>query len=180
MAALVLSFVWCRHVSPFVLAVNAFWLINNPSHFVLKEVYGPRMHFLSWPDMQVGHDASLPGSARSVIHQSSQRAFEHTEQLAAEGGGGEMQSRKGRRADGRQQGRCLLYAGRSARQLAWGFEQQPRTRPTARCVLRNNLSLMMNWCLMSSDVMRHIRDKLWPMPKHGAINLYVHGNQKAR
>ena len=40
--------------------------------------------------------------------------------------------------------------------------------------------MMMNWCLMSSDVMRHIRDKLWPMPKHGAINLYVHGNQKAR
>ena len=42
------------------------------------------------------------------------------------------------------------------------------------------LDLLMNWCLMSSDVMRHIRDKLWPMPKHGAINLYVHGNQKAR
>ena len=42
------------------------------------------------------------------------------------------------------------------------------------------LMMMMNWCLMSSDVMRHIRDKLWPMPKHGAINLYVHGNQKAR
>ena len=39
---------------------------------------------------------------------------------------------------------------------------------------------LMNWCLMSSDVMRHIKDKLWPMPKHGAINLYVHGNQKAR
>ena len=28
--------------------------------------------------------------------------------------------------------------------------------------------------------MRHIRDKLWPMPKHGSIILYVHGNQKAR
>ena len=40
--------------------------------------------------------------------------------------------------------------------------------------------MMMSWCLMSSDVMRHIRDKLWPMPKHGSINLYVHGNQKAR
>ena len=40
--------------------------------------------------------------------------------------------------------------------------------------------VMMNWCLMSSDVSWHIRDKLWPMPKHGAINLYVHGNQKAR
>ena len=30
--------------------------------------------------------------------------------------------------------------------------------------------------LMSSDVSWHIRDKLWPMPKHGSINLYVHGN----
>jgi len=34
----------------------------------------------------------------------------------------------------------------------------------------------MKCCLVSSDV----RDKLWPMPKHGSINLYVHGNQKAR
>ena len=41
-------------------------------------------------------------------------------------------------------------------------------------------TMMMSWCLMSSDVSWHIRDKLWPMPKHGAINLYVHGNQKAR
>ena len=39
--------------------------------------------------------------------------------------------------------------------------------------------MMMKWCLMSSDVSWHIRDKLWPMPKHGSINLYVHGNQKA-
>ena len=36
--------------------------------------------------------------------------------------------------------------------------------------------MMMSWCLMSSDVSWHIRDKLWPMPKHGSINLYVHGN----
>ena len=40
--------------------------------------------------------------------------------------------------------------------------------------------LMMKWCLMSSDVGWHIRDKLRPMPKHGSINLYVHGSQKAR
>ena len=40
--------------------------------------------------------------------------------------------------------------------------------------------MMMKWCLMSSDVSWHIRDKLWPMPKHGSINLYVHGSQKAR
>ena len=35
-------------------------------------------------------------------------------------------------------------------------------------------------CLMSSDVVWHIKDKLKPMPKHGSINLYVHRNQKAR
>ena len=45
---------------------------------------------------------------------------------------------------------------------------------TAKC----GCSLMMSWCLMSSDVSWHIRDKLWPMPKHGSIILYVHGNQK--
>ena len=31
------------------------------------------------------------------------------------------------------------------------------------------LLLMMKWCLMSSDVSWHIRDKLRPMPKHGSI-----------
>ena len=29
--------------------------------------------------------------------------------------------------------------------------------------------MMMSWCLMSSDVIWHIRDKLWPVPKHGSI-----------
>ena len=29
--------------------------------------------------------------------------------------------------------------------------------------------VMMSWCLMSSDVIWHIRDKLWPVPKHGSI-----------
>ena len=38
----------------------------------------------------------------------------------------------------------------------------------------------MNWCLMSSDVSWHIRNKLWPIPKDGSINFFVHGNQKAR
>ena len=42
------------------------------------------------------------------------------------------------------------------------------------------LMMMMKWCLMSSGVSWHIRDKLWPMPKHGSIILYVHGNQKVR
>ena len=40
--------------------------------------------------------------------------------------------------------------------------------------------MMMKWCLMSSDVGWHIRDKLWQTPKHGSINLYVHGSPKAR
>ena len=39
--------------------------------------------------------------------------------------------------------------------------------------------MMMKCCLMSSYVIWHIRDKLWPMPKHGSINLYVHGNPRA-
>ena len=30
-------------------------------------------------------------------------------------------------------------------------------------------SCLLSWCLMSSDVIWHIRDKLWPMPKHGSI-----------
>ena len=39
-----------------------------------------------------------------------------------------------------------------------------------RSLLMGSLcSLMMSWCLMSSDVIWHIRDKLWPMPKHGSI-----------
>ena len=42
------------------------------------------------------------------------------------------------------------------------------------------MMMMMSWCLMSSDVSWHVRDKLWPMPKHGSIILYVHRNQKAR
>ena len=29
--------------------------------------------------------------------------------------------------------------------------------------------MMMSWCLMSSDVIWLIRDKLWPMPKHSSI-----------
>ena len=33
----------------------------------------------------------------------------------------------------------------------------------------NKQVMMMSWCLMSSDVIWHIRDKLWPMPKHGSI-----------
>ena len=35
-------------------------------------------------------------------------------------------------------------------------------------------------CLMSMDVIWHIRDKLRPMCKHGSILLYVHRNHKAR
>ena len=47
------------------------------------------------------------------------------------------------------------------------------------CITLNEF-VVMKWCLMSSDVSWHIRDKLWPMPKHGSIIFYVHGNQKAR
>ena len=33
---------------------------------------------------------------------------------------------------------------------------------------------------VSSGVGWHIRDKLWPMPKHGSVLLYVHRGRKAR
>ena len=40
---------------------------------------------------------------------------------------------------------------------------------------KNDKSLMMmKYGLMSSGVSWHIRDKLWPMPKHGSVLLYVH------
>ena len=47
-------------------------------------------------------------------------------------------------------------------------------------LLSTSVMVMVKWCLTSSDVSWHIRDKLRPMPKHGSVNLYVHGNQKAR
>jgi len=43
-----------------------------------------------------------------------------------------------------------------------------------------NPVMVVKWCLMSSDVSWHIRDKLQPMLKYSSIILYVHGNQKAR
>ena len=48
-------------------------------------------------------------------------------------------------------------------------------RTPARRTRRHSMMMMMNWCLMSSDVNWRIRDKLWPMPKHGSRILYVHG-----
>ena len=36
------------------------------------------------------------------------------------------------------------------------------------------------WCLMSSDVSWHIRDKLRPMHEHGLGLLYILGNHKTR
>ena len=41
--------------------------------------------------------------------------------------------------------------------------------PLRRIFKKNAMLLLLSWCLMSSDVIWHIRDKLWPMPKHGSI-----------
>ena len=43
--------------------------------------------------------------------------------------------------------------------------------PTIRAhsVTQVLMMMMMSWCLMPSDVIWHIRDKLWPIPKHGSI-----------
>ena len=42
-----------------------------------------------------------------------------------------------------------------------------------------NMLMMMKQSFMSSDVGWHIRDKLWPVQKHGSMFLYVHRNRKA-
>ena len=55
------------------------------------------------------------------------------------------------------------------------FSPEPHTtKGKGRCVLVSDrlldcFTMMMSWCLMSSDVIWHIRDKLWPMPKHCSI-----------
>ena len=46
------------------------------------------------------------------------------------------------------------------------LEESSREHVTASTSI---VVMMMSWCLMSSDVIWHIRDKLWPMPKHGSI-----------
>ena len=60
------------------------------------------------------------------------------------------------------------------------YVDDDEVRPVSGWYPRTIMLMMMSWCLMSSDVSWHIRDKLWPTPKHGSIILYVHGNQKAR
>ena len=36
------------------------------------------------------------------------------------------------------------------------------------------------WCLMPSAMSADILGTLRPVPKHGSINIYIHGSQKAR
>ena len=84
----------------------------------------------------------------------------------------------------------LLYVHRSRRFIrdgspgprlqhsSWALKQ---ISLASRPQLLSSVQMVVKCCLMSSDISWHIiRDKLWPMPKHGSINLYVHGNQKAR
>ena len=61
--------------------------------------------------------------------------------------------------------------------------RSPRRREGAECIFGDRVvssqvqkrdcehGPLVKCCLMSSDVSWHIRDKLWPMPKHGSINL---------
>ena len=56
----------------------------------------------------------------------------------------------------------------------WSDQRWPSLVQTPSTADDEVISMMMvKWCLMSSDVSWHIRDKLWPMPKHGSIILYV-------
>ena len=55
---------------------------------------------------------------------------------------------------------CLLHSSKK-------HSHPPAAEPCEKLLLL--LLLLLSWCLMSSDVIWHIRDKLWPMPKHGSI-----------
>ena len=46
-------------------------------------------------------------------------------------------------------------------------------KPAERSLKTDTDTMMMSWCLMSSDVIWHIRDRLWPMPKHGSIKIHI-------
>ena len=60
------------------------------------------------------------------------------------------------------------------KQLGWPEQWSPHW---PRCPSK---LVMVKWCLMSSDVSWHIRDKLWPVPKHGSVILYVHEGSLGR
>ena len=49
------------------------------------------------------------------------------------------------------------------------FQQALNTTIKKKSYFISHMMMMMSWCLMSSDVIWRIRDKLWPMPKHGSI-----------
>ena len=54
----------------------------------------------------------------------------------------------------------------------WAIKTPPNQKGPERKgyrVMARNMYMLLSWCLMSSDVIWHIRDKLWPMPKHGSI-----------
>ena len=61
----------------------------------------------------------------------------------------------------------LLYVHRNRRFIRDGSPGRPPRLSHSSWPLF--LNLLLSWCLMSSDVIWHIRDKLWPMPKHGSI-----------
>ena len=84
------------------------------------------------------------------------------------------------------QGAWRQQAARAERQLRNNKQTHGSLAPahTPSVAFRHLLpiadSFLVKCCLMSSDVSWHIRGRLWPMPKHGSITVYVHGNQKAR
>ena len=57
----------------------------------------------------------------------------------------------------------VLHAGKNRPRLSYRITERVRKHSNTWSML------LLSWCLMSSDVIWHIRDKLWPMPKHGSI-----------
>ena len=64
---------------------------------------------------------------------------------------------------------CVCVCVCVTRQNSWTVWQETVNLTFLFLFFLNQLQLLLSWCLMSSDVIWHIRDKLWPMPKHGSI-----------
>ena len=64
---------------------------------------------------------------------------------------------------------CFLVTVIHYHQLFCGARPHTHVHSQSSGAVWKSRWTLMSWCLMSSDVIWHIRDKLWPMPKHGSI-----------
>ena len=81
--------------------------------------------------------------------------------------------------EGRGIGRFKTFSRRTLKpwlKKKWKKKCLKRLCNNAALLKEWNPPFLLNCCLMSSDVSWHIRDKLWPMPKHGSMSTEPEGS----